>query len=91
PVIDAEGFTVCPDCCTHVKCSPGGFVNLEKRHCGTATCKQAQILLRKITIFRLVPDYVCCISSLANSFFPLVQGKKVAKRDKSGRFKKPRA
>ena len=41
-VIDAEGYAVCPDCGTRIKCGPTGLANLEKRHQGTATCKAAQ-------------------------------------------------
>jgi len=36
-----------------------------------------------------LPVLLPCISSFTNSFFPLAQVKKAAKRDKSGRSKKP--
>ncbi|KAF8810813.1 hypothetical protein BYT27DRAFT_7221830 [Phlegmacium glaucopus] len=42
PVLDAEGYAICPDCGTCIKCGPAGLKNLEKCHCGTDTCKNAQ-------------------------------------------------
>ena len=32
-VLDADGYAVCPDCGTRVKCGSAGLANLEKRHC----------------------------------------------------------
>ena len=31
-VLDADGYAVCPDCGTRVKCGSAGLANLEKRH-----------------------------------------------------------
>jgi hypothetical protein len=42
PILDAEGYAICPDCSTRIKCGPAGLKNLEKRHRGTDTCKTAQ-------------------------------------------------
>ena len=42
PVLDAEGYTLCPDCDSRVKCGTIGLANLEKRHRGTKICKAAQ-------------------------------------------------
>jgi len=36
----------------------------------------------------MLPGFSASISTLTNSFFPLAQGKKAAKRDKSDRLKK---
>jgi hypothetical protein len=42
PVLDAEGYALCPDCDSRIKCSTIGLANLEKRHRGTKVCKAAQ-------------------------------------------------
>jgi len=42
PVIDAEGYTVCPDCDSRINCGTVGIANLEKRHRGKKVCKAAQ-------------------------------------------------
>ena len=42
PVLDAEGYAICPDCDSRVKCGTIGLANLEKRHRGTKVCKAAQ-------------------------------------------------
>lgn len=47
PVLDAKGYTLCPDCDSHVKCGTIGLANLEKCHCGTKVCKAAQEKLDK--------------------------------------------
>ena len=42
PVLDAEGYTVCPDCDSHVNCGTIGLANLEKHHHKKKVCKVAQ-------------------------------------------------
>jgi hypothetical protein len=42
PVLDAEGYALCPDCDSRVNCGTIGLANLEKRHRGTKACKTAQ-------------------------------------------------
>ena len=42
PVLDAEGYTLCPDCNSCVKCGTIGLASLENRHRGTKICKAAQ-------------------------------------------------
>ena len=42
PILDAEGYAVCPDCDSCVNCGTIGLANLEKRHRGRKTCKAAQ-------------------------------------------------
>ena len=42
PILDAEGYAVCPDCDSRVNCGTIGLANLEKRHRGRKTCKAAQ-------------------------------------------------
>lgn len=42
PVIDAEGYTVCPDCDSCINCGTVRLANLEKRHRGKKVCKAAQ-------------------------------------------------
>jgi len=42
PVIDAEGYTICPDCDSRINCGSVGLANLEKRHRGKKVCKAAQ-------------------------------------------------
>lgn len=42
PVLDAEGYALCPDCDSRVKCGTIGLANLEKRHRGTKVCKAAR-------------------------------------------------
>jgi hypothetical protein len=42
PILDAEGYALCPDCDSRVKCGTIGLANLEKRHRGTKVCKSAQ-------------------------------------------------
>jgi len=41
PVIDAEGYAVCPDCDIRINCGTVGLANLEKRHRGKKVCKAA--------------------------------------------------
>jgi hypothetical protein len=41
-VLDADGYAVCPDCGTRVKCGSAGLANLEKRHRTSDACKSAQ-------------------------------------------------
>ena len=41
-VLDADGYAVCPDCGTRVKCGRVGLANLEKRHRTSDACKNAQ-------------------------------------------------
>ena len=42
PVLDAEGYAVCPDCDSRVNCGTIGLANLEKRHRGKKICKAAR-------------------------------------------------
>ena len=42
PVLDADGFAICPDCGSRVNCGIIGLPNLEKRHRGTKVCKTAK-------------------------------------------------
>ena len=42
PILDAEGYAICPDCDSRVNCGTIGLANLEKRHRGTKICKAAQ-------------------------------------------------
>jgi MinD superfamily P-loop ATPase len=42
PVLDAEGYALCPDCNSHIKCGTIGLANLEKCCHGTKACKAAQ-------------------------------------------------
>ena len=42
PVLDTEGYAVCPDCDSHVNCGTIRLANLEKRHCGKKVCKATQ-------------------------------------------------
>ena len=42
PILDAEGYAVCPDCDSRVNCGTIGLANLEKRHRGKKICKAAQ-------------------------------------------------
>ena len=42
PILDAEGYAVCPDCDSRVNCGTIGLANLEKHHRGRKTCKAAQ-------------------------------------------------
>lgn len=41
-VLDADGYAVCPDCGTRVKCGSAGLANLEKRHRTSDACKNAR-------------------------------------------------
>ena len=41
-VLDTDGYAVCPDCGTRVKCGSAGLANLEKRHRPSDACKNAQ-------------------------------------------------
>jgi len=41
-VLDADGYAICPDCGTRVKCGSAGLANLEKRHRTSDACKNAQ-------------------------------------------------
>ena len=42
PILDADGYAVCPDCDSRVNCGTVGLANLEKRHRGTKICKEMQ-------------------------------------------------
>ena len=42
PVLDAEGYAICPDCDSHVNCGTISLANLEKYHRGKKICKAAQ-------------------------------------------------
>jgi hypothetical protein len=42
PVLDAEGYALCPDCNSCIKCGTIGLANLEKHHHGMKACKAAQ-------------------------------------------------
>ena len=42
PVLDADGFAICPDCGSRVNCGMIGLPNFEKLHHGTKVCKTAQ-------------------------------------------------
>ncbi|KAF8223005.1 hypothetical protein L208DRAFT_1412560 [Tricholoma matsutake] len=42
PILDAEGYAICPDCDSHVNCGTIGLANLEKCHRGKKICKAAQ-------------------------------------------------
>ena len=42
PILDAEGYAICPDCDSRVNCGTVGLANLEKRHRGTKICKEMQ-------------------------------------------------
>jgi hypothetical protein len=41
-VLGADGYAICPDCGTRVKCGSAGLANLEKRHRTSDTCKNAR-------------------------------------------------
>jgi hypothetical protein len=41
-VLDADGYAICPDCGTRVKCGSAGLANLEKRHRTSDSCKNAR-------------------------------------------------
>ena len=41
-VLDADGYAVCPDCGTRVKCGSVWLANLEKRHRKSDACKTAR-------------------------------------------------
>jgi len=41
-VLEADGYAVCPDCGTRVKCGSAGLNNLEKRHRTSEACKNAR-------------------------------------------------
>lgn len=42
PVLNAEGYAICPDCGSHVNCGTIGLANLEKCHRGKKVCKAVQ-------------------------------------------------
>ena len=42
PILDAEGYVVCPDCDSCINCGTIGLTNLEKRHHGKKVCKATQ-------------------------------------------------
>ena len=42
PILDAEGYAICPDCDSRVNCGTIGLANLEKRHRGKKICKAMQ-------------------------------------------------
>jgi len=42
PILDAEGYAICPDCDSRINCGTIGIANLEKRHCGKKICKAMQ-------------------------------------------------
>lgn len=42
PILDAEGYAICPDCDSRVNCGTIGLANLEKRHRGKKICKAVQ-------------------------------------------------
>lgn len=42
PILDAEGYAICPDCDSHVNCGTISLANLEKYHRGKKICKAAQ-------------------------------------------------
>ena len=42
PILDTEGYAVCPDCDSRVNCGTIGLANLEKRHRGKKICEAAQ-------------------------------------------------
>ncbi|KAF8154654.1 hypothetical protein B0H34DRAFT_799416 [Crassisporium funariophilum] len=42
PVLNANGYTVCPDCNTRVHCGIVGLANLEKHHWPSKACKEAR-------------------------------------------------
>ena len=41
PVVDADGFIVCPECGTRVDCSTGGLANFDQ-HLGKKPCQKAK-------------------------------------------------
>ena len=41
PVVDADGFVVCPECGTRVDCGTGGLANLDQ-HLGKKRCQNAK-------------------------------------------------
>ena len=42
PILDAEGYAICPDCDSRLNCGTIGLANLEKCHCGKKVCKATQ-------------------------------------------------
>jgi len=42
PILDAEGYAICPDCDSRVNCGTIGLANLEKHHHGKKICKAVQ-------------------------------------------------
>jgi len=42
PILDAEGYAICPDCDSRVNCGTIGLANLEKCHRGKKICKAVQ-------------------------------------------------
>ena len=42
PILDVEGYAICPDCDSHVNCGTISLTNLEKHHCGKTICKAVQ-------------------------------------------------
>jgi hypothetical protein len=38
-VLDAEGYALCPDCDSRIKCGTIGLANLKKRYCRMKACK----------------------------------------------------
>ncbi|KAF8241159.1 hypothetical protein L208DRAFT_11569 [Tricholoma matsutake] len=41
-VLEVDGYAVCPDCGTRVKCGSAGLNNLEKCHRASDACKNAR-------------------------------------------------
>ena len=55
PILDAEGYAICPDCDSRVNCGTIGLANLEKRHCGKKICEGSanndEVILLYIEMF----------------------------------------
>ena len=49
PTVDAEGYTICPDCGSRINCGTVGLANLKKCHHGKKVCKAAQEKRDKLT------------------------------------------
>ena len=89
PVLDAEGYALCPDCDSRVNCGTIGLANLEKRHRGTKACKSVQAkrdkkskLRKDGTILSFLKPKATTVPSTVSSQAP-VHSYKLAVRDAS--------
>jgi hypothetical protein len=77
PVLDAEGYAICPDCDSRVNCGTIGLANLEKRHRGKKVCKTAQEKRDKVkkskdrTILSFLKPKAAIIPSTVSSQVPV--------------------